>query len=78
LEIAGAGGHNCLLKGPLGAGKALLARALPSILPRLTLSESLDITLIYPVADAMTNGQPSCGRDHSAPRITPSAAPAAR
>ena len=58
LEIACAGGHNCLLKGSPGAGKTLLARALPSILPRLTLKEAMDITQIYSVADALTAGEP--------------------
>ena len=58
LEIACAGGHNCLLKGPPGAGKTLLARALPSILPRLTLTEALDITRIYSVAGALPAGEP--------------------
>ncbi|MEZ4706735.1 MAG: YifB family Mg chelatase-like AAA ATPase [Caldilineaceae bacterium] len=58
LEIACAGAHNVLMKGPPGSGKTLLARALPSILPPLTLSEALDITRIYSVAGALPSIQP--------------------
>ncbi len=50
LEIAAAGGHNVLLSGPPGTGKTLLAKALPSILPKLTVDEVLEITKIYSVA----------------------------
>ncbi len=50
LEISAAGGHNLLLFGPPGSGKTILSNSLVSILPRLTLDESLDITKIYSVA----------------------------
>lgn len=53
LEVAAAGGHNVLMVGSPGAGKTLLARALPGILPRMTIDEALDVTRIYSVADQL-------------------------
>ena len=50
LEIAASGDHNLLLMGPPGAGKTMLARRLPSIMPPLLIDEALDVTAIYSVA----------------------------
>ncbi len=53
LEIAAAGGHNAILIGPPGAGKTMLAKRLPGILPPLTLHEALETTKIHSVAGKM-------------------------
>ena len=50
LEVAAAGGHNLLMTGPPGAGKSLLARCLPGILPPLSFTEAIEVTRIYSIA----------------------------
>ena len=68
LEVAAAGSHNVMLQGPPGAGKTLLARAVPGILPELSAAEALDVTKIYSVAGMV-------GRDRSLVRRRPFRAP---
>jgi magnesium chelatase family protein len=75
LEIAAAGGHPVLMVGPPGAGKTMLARRLPTILPALGEAEALEVVAIHSVAGLVTPGEPpSWRRPFRAPHHTLSAA----
>ncbi|RNL84778.1 YifB family Mg chelatase-like AAA ATPase [Halostreptopolyspora alba] len=74
VEIAAAGGHNLLLLGPPGTGKSLLAERLPTLLPGLSMEESLEVTAVHSVADALPENAPLvteppfCAPHHTATR----------
>jgi magnesium chelatase family protein len=75
LEVAAAGGHNVLLVGPPGAGKTMLARRMPTILPALTEDEALEVIAIHSVAGVLDHTSVSNGvRPFRAPHHTISSA----
>ena len=71
LEIAAAGGHNLLMVGPPGSGKTLLAKCFPSILPKLTFEEALEVTKIHSVSGVLDNSVGIiCSRPFRSPHHT--------
>jgi magnesium chelatase family protein len=67
LEIAAAGGHNMLMSGPPGAGKSLLAACLPGILPPLSPSEALEVSMVASVAGDLNGGKMTRARPFRTP-----------
>jgi len=74
LEIAAAGGHNLLMSGPPGSGKSMLAQRLPSILPALTPSELLEVSMVASIAGELADGRLSDRRPFRAPHHSASMA----
>ncbi|AXV17148.1 AAA family ATPase [Neorhizobium sp. SOG26] len=67
LEVAAAGGHNLLMVGPPGSGKSMLAARLPSILPPLSASELLEVSMIHSIAGQLSGGKLSDRRPYRTP-----------
>ena len=72
MEIAAAGGHNLLMIGAPGSGKTMIARRMPTILPPLTLNESLEITRLYSISGKLENNGLITTRPFRSPHHTAS------
>ncbi len=72
IEVAVAGGHNILLKGPPGSGKTLIAKTIPSLLPPLSFEEALEVTKIYSISGLLTGGSFMVNRPFRSPHHTTS------
>ncbi len=74
LEVTAAGGHNLLMCGPPGSGKSMLAACLPGILPALTPSEALEVSMVASIAGTLTDGRISQRRPFMQPHHSASMA----
>lgn len=72
IEVAVAGGHNILLKGPPGSGKTLIAKTIPSLLPPLTFEEALEVTKIYSISGLLNEESFMVTRPFRSPHHTTS------